>query len=97
MPMDSPFEVQALLLHERGRGGVDVMEDVERDPLRVRRLDAVHLDRHVKHRRRLAGTAALLICNTSSAAKEQEEDRRDDAIHYCCQSTLLSHQVTTGG
>ena len=85
---DSRFEVQALLLHKGGCGGVDILEDVQRNSLCVWRLGRVHLDRHVKHRRRRpAGTAAFQTCNTS-AAKEQEDNARDDSIHPRCQSTL---------
>ena len=35
---DSRFEVQALLLHKRGRRRVDVLEGAKRDPLHVQRL-----------------------------------------------------------
>ena len=96
---DSRFEVQALLLHKRGRRRVDVLEGAERDPLHVRRLGGVHPDQHIKDmRRRLAGTTALQSCNTSSAAKEQEgNSAKEDTTHLRSQSTLMSPQSATGG
>ena len=96
---DSRFEVQALLLHKRGRRRVDVLEGAERDPLHVRRLGGVHPDQHIKDmRRRLAGTAGLQSCNASSAAKEQEDNSaKEDTTHLRSQSTLMSPQSATGG